>query len=115
MYFAAHVGKKRWSTSGARIYTTHVTDVTVVADTVTSHLNIALFVLTSLMSDVQIRELAVLVQPCESTSCRSSVPAQLPDIICITKVFEANAVDICWGDRHACTHVKYACSVDIAC
>ena len=42
-------------------------------------------------TDVQFHRLPVLVKPRESISCRSGVPAQQPDVICITKVFETNA------------------------
>ena len=52
-----------------------------VADTFISRLNIVLLVLTPLMSR---SEISVLIQPRESISCRSRVPAQLPDVICIT-------------------------------
>ena len=75
-----------------------------VADTFTSRLNVLLFVLTPPMSR---SEIYVLVQPCESTSCRSSVPAQLPDIICITKCLgrppHGSAMTSSWSVQRANT------------
>lgn len=45
--------------------------------------------------DFQVRGLAVLVQLCESISYRSDIPAQLPDVIRITKVF-GNVMPLSW-------------------
>ena len=75
MYFPALVGKKRSSTSSGRHMYIPLKCRTLCPDT----------------TDVQFHRPPVLVKPRESISCRSGVRAQLPDVICITKVFETKA------------------------